>query len=230
MGASHAQAVVAEGGNVVIGNLLDAEGRELAAKLDLRAVYTHLDVTDSNAWKPAVWLAVSTFGALNLLVNNAGISDMGPIGKCTEDQWNRIPRINLTGAVPRVTAAHDTLIAAAPSTIINVSSTGGLQGAPWAHGYIASKFAVHGLTKYVAVELGAHNVRANSAHPGAIRTPMTDGLDISGIAGVLDRIGEPSEVSNLVVYLARTSPASRPVPSSSSTAARPPGIAPRWKK
>ena len=67
---------------------------------------------------------------------------------------------------------------------------------------MASKFALRGLTKSVALELGSANVRSNSVHPGVIRTPMTDGLELGDQLGALHRIGEPQEVSNLVVYLA----------------------------
>jgi len=202
MGESHARAIVAEGGKVVIGDLLDAEGTALAAELGDAAVYTHLDVTSAEDWKRAVDLAVSTFGGLNVLVNNAGIVSFGAIGEYTLDQWNLIIGINATGQFLGITAAKDALVASAPSSIINISSTAGVQGSPGLHGYVASKFAVRGLTKSVALELGAHRVRANSIHPGVIKTPMTADLELGDHIGALGRAGEPHEVSNLVVYLA----------------------------
>jgi 3alpha(or 20beta)-hydroxysteroid dehydrogenase len=101
-----------------------------------------------------------------------------------------------------MSAARDALVEAAPSSIVNISSTAGLQGVAGSHGYVASKFAVRGLTKSVALELGQYDVRANSVHPGVIRTPMTTGLDVGDRLGTLRRIGEPEEVSSLVAFLA----------------------------
>ncbi|MDN4640062.1 SDR family oxidoreductase [Agreia sp. PsM10] len=202
MGASHVRAIVAEGGKVVIGDLLDDDGAALAAELGEAAVYTHLDVTSPEDWKKAVDLAVSAFGGLNVLVNNAGIVNFGQLGDYTRDQWNLIMNINATGPFLGISAAKDALIASAPSSIVNISSTAGLVGTVAMHGYVASKFAVRGLTKSVALELGVHNIRANSVHPGAIRTPMTAGLELGDHLGALHRVGEPEEVSNLIVYLA----------------------------
>ena len=93
-------------------------------------------------------------------------------------------------------------MSSAPSSIVNISSISGLKGSAGTHGYVASKFAVRGLTKSVALELGVHNVRANSVHPGVITTPMTAGLDLGDQLGALHSAGKPEEVSNLVVYLA----------------------------
>ena len=202
MGASHARAIVAEGGRVVVGDLLDDEGRALAEELGDAARYVHLDVTSEADWAAAVSTAVDEFGGLNVLVNNAGIVNFGRLGTYTLDQWNLILSINVTGAFLGITAARDALVASAPSSIVNISSTAGLQGTTALHGYVASKFAIRGLTKSVALELGAENVRSNSVHPGVIRTPMTDGLELGDQLGALHRIGEPAEVSNLVVYLA----------------------------
>lgn len=202
MGATHARAIVANGGMVVIGDLLDEEGEALAAELGENAIYIHLDVTEAEDWAAAVELAQRAFGNLNVLVNNAGIANFGPLEEYTQQQWQLILDINLTGPFLGISAARDALVTSAPSSIINISSTAGLQGSAAAHGYTASKFGVRGLTKSVALELGASNVRANSIHPGPIRTPMTDGLDLEDMSGALGRIGEPEEVSNLVVYLA----------------------------
>jgi 3alpha(or 20beta)-hydroxysteroid dehydrogenase len=202
LGAAHARAIVAEGGKVVIGDVLDDDGRALAAELGGAARYVRLDVTSAEDWAAAVSAAVDTYGRLNVLVNNAGIWNHGALGEYTIEQWNKIVAINVTGPFLGITAARDALVAAAPSSIINTSSTAGIQGNPGVHGYVASKFAIRGLTKSVALELGPHNVRANSVHPGVIRTPMIDGLDVGGQIGALRRIGEPEEVAALVVYLA----------------------------
>jgi 3alpha(or 20beta)-hydroxysteroid dehydrogenase len=203
MGAAHARAIVANDGKVVIGDILEAEGSALARELGGAARFIRLDVTKADDWKAAVALAVTEFGGLNVLVNNAGIVDkLTELEEYTEAHWNTIIGINLTGQFLGIKAAVGALKASAPASIINISSIAGLAGIPGQHGYVASKFGVRGLTKAVAAELGSSRVRANSIHPGAIRTPMIAGFDTSSATGSLNRVGEPEEVSNLVVYLA----------------------------
>jgi 3alpha(or 20beta)-hydroxysteroid dehydrogenase len=203
MGATHARAIVANDGKVVIGDILEAEGAALARELGDDAHFIRLDVTKADDWKAAVALAVTEFGGLNVLVNNAGIAEKPTeLEEYTEAQWNTILGINLTGVLLGIKAAVGALKASAPASIINISSTAGFIGTPGLHGYVATKFGVRGLTKAVAAELGSSRVRANSIHPGPIRTPMIAGFDVSGVAGALGRMGEPEEVSNLVVYLA----------------------------
>ena len=128
MGESHARAMVAQGAKVVLGDILDAEGQALAKELGDSAVYVHLDVTSREQWAAAVDTAVKTFGKLNVLVNNAGIANFGPIGEFTPEQWDTVIAINLTGVFNGINASVEALKAAAPSSIINISSTAGLQG------------------------------------------------------------------------------------------------------
>lgn len=202
MGESHARAMVAQGAKVVLGDILDAEGEALAKELGDSAVYVHLDVTSREQWTAAVDTAVKTFGKLNVLVNNAGIANFGPIGEFTPEQWDTVIAINLTGVFNGINAAVEALKAAAPSSIINISSTAGLQGYAALPGYNAAKFGVRGLTKSVALDLGIHNVRCNSVHPGAVATPMTAGLDTAQKHVALRRVGRSEELSHLVVFLA----------------------------
>ena len=202
MGASHARAMTAEGANVVIGDIRDAEGEALAAELGEAVTYTHLDVTDRDEWARAVALAVERYGLLNVLVNNAGIAPPGAIGRCAPAQWDAIVAVNLTGVFNGIHASLEALKAAAPSSIINISSTAGIQGYSQLLGYCASKFGVRGLTKSVALELGAHDVRCNSVHPGAVATPMTAGIDASQNHVAMRRVGRSEELSSLLVFLA----------------------------
>ena len=202
MGAAHARAVVREGGQVVIGDILDDLGKLLADELGENAVFVHLDVTSEDDWANAVATAVSTFEKLNVLVNNAGIVNFGFLENYSLDQWNTILKVNLTGSFIGIKAARDELVRSAPASIINISSTAGLTGSAGQHGYAASKFALRGLTKSVAAELGGKNVRANSVHPGTVKTPLTEGMDLSSLAAPIRRIGEADEVANLIVYLA----------------------------
>jgi len=202
MGESHVRAFVREGAQVVIGDILDDKGAALAEELGDDVVFQHLDVTDPDDWAAAVARAKEEFGGLNVLVNNAGIFTPSPLEPDAKDEWERILSINLTGTYLGVVAAKEELIDSAPSSIVNISSTSGFVGTPRNHAYVASKFGVRGFTKSAADELGTHDVRVNSVHPGPISTSMIDGIDVEQFGLPLGRAGEPHEVSNLVVYLA----------------------------
>ncbi len=202
MGASHARAMVAEGARVVVGDILDEEGQALADELGDAAVYVHLDVTDRDQWAEAVATTLREFGSLNVLVNNAGIANFAPIGEYTGEQWDTLIAINLTGVFNGMTASVDALKAGAPSSIINISSTAGLQGFASLPGYSAAKHGLVGLSKSAALDLGADGVRVNTVHPGVIATPMTEGMDTPQTHVALKRVGTPEEVSNMVVFLA----------------------------
>ena len=202
MGASHARLLVDEGAKVVIGDLLDDEGEALAAELGDAVRYVHLDVTRYEDWQNAVEVALKEFGRLDVLVNNAGIANFGPIEEYTLDQWDTIIAINLTGVFYGIKAAIEPLKKSGKGSIINISSTAGIQGYEALPGYNAAKFGVRGLTKNAALDLGRYNIRVNSVHPGVIRTPMTDSLDTPQNHVALHRVGEPIELSQLVLFLA----------------------------
>ncbi|WAC55630.1 glucose 1-dehydrogenase [Gordonia sp. SL306] len=202
MGASHARMLVDEGAKVVIGDILDDEGKALAAELGDAARYVHLDVTSPDDWAAAVATAVDDFGKLNVLVNNAGIVNGSSLEKFRLDKWKQIIDVNLTGTFLGMQVAVEPMIAAGGGSIINVSSVEGLRGSPWAHGYVASKWGVRGLAKSAALELAPHNIRVNSIHPGLIRTPMTEGLPDDIIKTPLGRPAESSEVSTFIIFLA----------------------------
>ena len=202
MGAAHAELLVAEGAKVVIGDILDAEGEATAARLGDSVRFVHLDVTKPDDWNTAVSVAVDGFGGLDILVNNAGIANFAPIEDYTLEQWNLIIAINLTGTFNGIKAAIPALKKSGRGSIINISSTAGIKGVAALPGYTAAKFAVRGLTKEVAIDLGRYNIRANSIHPGNIRTPMTDGLDVDQSLVPLGRMGDASELSAMVLFLA----------------------------
>jgi 3alpha(or 20beta)-hydroxysteroid dehydrogenase len=202
IGEADARLLVAEGAKVVIGDVRDDEGKALADELGEAARYVHLDVTDPEDWKSAVATAAQEFGKLNVLVNNAGIANGSTLQSFDHAQWDRIIAINLTGTFLGMQASADAMIAAGGGSMINVSSIEGLRGTPWAHGYVASKWAVRGLTKSVAMELAPHNIRVNSIHPGLIRTPLTEGIPEDMIQIPLGRAGQPVEVANFVLFLA----------------------------
>lgn len=202
MGEAHARAMVAQGASVVLGDLLDHEGRAVADDLGSAATYVHLDVTDRGDWARAVAAAIDLYGHLDVLVNNAGIVNFGSLEDYTQDDWNSILNINVTGAFNGITVALHALKAGAPSSIINISSIAGLRGYGSLVGYTTSKFALRGLTKAVALELAHNGVRCNSVHPGAVDTPMIAGVDINEGAIPMHRVGTPEELANLVVFLA----------------------------
>ncbi|HZU49307.1 MAG TPA: glucose 1-dehydrogenase [Mycobacterium sp.] len=202
MGASHARLLVAEGAKVVIGDILDEEGKSLADGLGEAARYVHLDVTQPDQWDAAVSEAVQEFGKLNVLVNNAGIVALGQLKKFDLAKWQKVIDVNLTGTFLGMRASVDPMITAGGGSIINVSSIEGLRGAPMVHPYVASKWAVRGLSKSAALELAPHNIRVNSIHPGFIRTPMTKHIPDDLVTIPLGRPAESIEVSTFVVFLA----------------------------
>lgn len=201
MGAAHAKMLIAEGAKVVIGDILDEKGEALAAELGDAVTYVHLDVTDAEQWDAAVKTAVDTYGGLTALVNNAGIVALGKIGKFDMAKWQKVIDVNLTGTFLGMQAVVEQLKAAGGGSIINVSSIEGLRGAPMVHPYVASKWAVRGLAKSAALELGPFNIRVNSVHPGFIRTPMTKHFPDDMVTAPLGRPGKSEEVSTFIVFL-----------------------------
>lgn len=202
MGASHARAMAAHGAKVVCGDILDAEGEDVAGELGDAARYVHLDVTSPGDWDAAVATTVAEFGRLDILVNNAGILNIGTVEDYELAEWQRILDVNLTGVFLGIRTVTPTMKAAGAGSIVNISSIEGMAGTVGCHGYTATKFAVRGLTKSTALELGPFGIRVNSVHPGLVKTPMADWVPEDIFQSALGRIAQPHEVSNLVVYLA----------------------------
>ena len=207
IGGATARLLVAEGARVVIGDLLDDEGAALAEELCEEhgggvARYVHLDVTSEDDWAAAVDQTVTALGRLDVLFNNAGIFNGGQLQRYRREQWQQMLDVNLTGAFLGIQAAADAMIAAGGGSIINTSSIEGLRGTPWAHGYVASKWGLRGLTKSAAMELAPHGIRVNSVHPGRISTPATDAMPEDLIPIPLGRAGQPHEVATVALFLA----------------------------
>jgi 3alpha(or 20beta)-hydroxysteroid dehydrogenase len=202
IGAAIAELVVAEGGSVVIGDVLRDDGEALAEQLGDAATFVVLDVTDPAAWQHAVTVANETYGALTGVVNNAGILAQGPLDTADVAEFRKVLDVNVTGVFLGMQACAAPMRASGHGSIVNISSTAGLMGYAYLQAYVASKWAVRGMTKAAALELASGNIRVNSVHPGPIRTPMTDGIDDAIAAGQpIARFGEPVEVAEMVVFL-----------------------------
>lgn len=202
MGAAHARAFVSEGAKVVIADVLDEQGQAVAAGLGENARFVHLDVRDRDQWDVVVAEALSAFGSVNVLVNNAGIFRREPIETHSHEMWDEVIGVNLTGVWNGTKAVIAAMREAGGGSIINVSSTAGITGYSFLPAYSASKWALRGLTKATALDLGAFNIRANTVHPGFVRTPMTEELGDNTANVALHRTAADTELSPLVVFLA----------------------------
>jgi 3alpha(or 20beta)-hydroxysteroid dehydrogenase len=204
MGAEHVRGLVAAGCRVVATDVLDVEGAALVAELGEAVTYRHLDVTDDAGWAALVADTEAALGPIGILVNNAGIVLWGTIESLTPADWQRTININLTGVWLGMHHVVPSMKRAGGGSIVNISSTAGLQGYANLGAYVASKWGVRGLTKTAALELGADNIRVNSIHPGPIRTPMIAGLpDDMAFDQPITRVGEPAEVTALLMFLVR---------------------------
>ena len=212
MGKSHVRHFVAEGARVVFGDVLDDQGKYVADKLgDGACRYIHHDVTSEADWAAAVALATDTFGKLDILVNNAGILRQLPITEMTLEEFKGVFEINAVGCWLGMKSAVEPMQANGGGSIVNISSIEGLTGAAGLSAYSASKFAIRGMTKVAARELGQFGIRVNSVHPGGVITSMV--LSQAEAAGTMDpeaflkamplsRFAEPAEISRLVAFLA----------------------------
>ncbi|WP_067544305.1 glucose 1-dehydrogenase [Nocardia crassostreae] len=204
-GAAEARLFAERGAKVVITDVLETEGKELAESLGDADRFVRHDVTDAESWSAAVDTAVSTFGKLDVLVNNAAIYTMKPIMETDSAELERILKVNLVGAFNGIKAAVPAMIAAGGGSIVNISSQSGLEGLMNHSAYGSSKWALRGLSKVAALELGLSQIRVNSVYPGTIATPMVPYLTTgpgSFPTLPLERTGLPEEVAELVAFLA----------------------------
>lgn len=208
-GAAEARRFVAEGAKVVIADVLEPEGRALAAELGDAACFQSLDVTCAEQWQAAVEVTQAQFGKLDVLVNNAAILRMAPLEHCSLEDYRRVIEVNQVGCWLGMKSVLSAMRQAGGGSIVNVSSTAGMEGVAYGTAYSASKFAVRGMTKSAALELGASGIRVNSVHPGGIDTAMARPPEMADFDPAqvykglpIPRIGQPEEVANLVLFLA----------------------------
>lgn len=209
-GEAEARLFAAEGAQVVLGDVLDAEGERVAAAIGAAALYRHHDVSQEDSWRAFVAAATERFGPPDVLVNNAGILLIAPIASMTLAQYRRVIEVNQFGCLLGMQAVIPSMAAKGGGAIVNISSTGGLQGIAGLSAYVSSKFAIRGMTKTAAIELGPLKIRVNAICPGGIDTAMGRGDDFGGVdtgvdyfAGLpIPRIGRPDEVARAAVFLA----------------------------
>lgn len=206
-GAASARRYVAEGARVAVADVEDDPGKELADELGSAARYFHLDVTDEGEWKSIVEHVLDAFGGVDVLINNAGVLKFGGVEDTTLSDYESVIRVNQIGTFLGMQAVSPIMRESGSGSIVNVSSIEGLAAAPYVLAYTASKFAVRGMTKVAALELGGKGVRVNSVHPGMIDTRMvrdaSGSVDLSPIGKkvALRRMGRPEEIADLMVFL-----------------------------
>ncbi len=208
MGAVHAEEFIKEGAKVILTDIDDDKGQKHADKLGENALYTHHDVTKEEDWKKVIERAEKVFGPVNVLINNAGIVITNTIENTSLAEYQKTIDINQTGTFLGLKYILPSMKKAGGGSIINISSIEGLQGSSYTSAYIASKFAVRGLTKAAAIEFAPYGIRVNSVHPGVIDTPMIHQEGVAEevkkiIASIpLKRPAQSEEVSKMLVYLA----------------------------
>ncbi|MFD5828269.1 SDR family NAD(P)-dependent oxidoreductase [Lentzea sp. NPDC060358] len=213
MGASHVRGFHAEGARVVIAARDLEAASAFAGELGERAFAVRLDVTDEEAWTAAASAAEERFGPVSVLVNNAGAQHVAALIEDTAlEVWERALAVNLTGQFLGIKHLAPSLRRAGGGSIVTIASTMANVGSPYYAPYVAAKWALRGLTKTAALELGRDGIRVNSVHPGVISTPLITSPVVAGQPAIGDlyspapfavpRLGEPGEVTALVLHLA----------------------------
>lgn len=208
-GEAEVRLFIEEGAKVIIADVLDDVGMALADSLGDMAHYIHLDVSDEDSWKKAMDETVNHFGGLNILVNNAGILRTGMLESMSLEDYMAVINVNQVGVFLGMRAAVPALRKAGGGAIVNISSNAGQEGVEGVIGYVSSKWAVRGMTKAAAMELGSDGIRVNSVHPGAVDTDMINGpgfenvdKDAAYASQPIPRAAQPLEIAKMVLFLA----------------------------
>ncbi|MGX1671956.1 SDR family NAD(P)-dependent oxidoreductase [Streptomyces sp. NPDC055400] len=202
-GAAEAALAAAAGARVVVTDIREGEGREVARSLGGQGLFVRHDVSDPDSWAEVVGATLGAFGRIDALVNNAALWRTAPVERETLENFEQLIRVNLLGPFLGIQAVVPAMKEAGGGSVVNVSSTAGLIGIPGHAAYGSTKFGLRGLTRSSALDLAEYGIRVNSVHPGAIDTPM-----IAGVSGKdwshlpLGRMGRPEEVGELVLFLA----------------------------
>jgi len=213
IGAATARLFAREGAKVAIGDVLEAEGNKTAEEIRSgggEAMFVRLDVRQPEDWRRAVDAVVARYGRLDILVNNAGIQISRPsFEQVTLEDWEKVMAVNATGVFLGCKAVAEQMKKQHGGSIVNISSISGMVGISAQAAYAASKGGVRIFTKYLAIQLAKHGIRANSIHPGGVETAMTNfgGTDPearkrSMAAHPLGRMGQPEDIAYGALYLA----------------------------
>ncbi|MCH8282432.1 MAG: glucose 1-dehydrogenase [Chloroflexi bacterium] len=212
IGAATARLLAREGAAVVIGDLLEEQGRAVEAQIAEaggHALFVPMDVTSENDWRRAIQAAVAAYGKLDILVNNAGISGRNTVEETSVELWDRVMAVNAKGVFLGTKLAIPEMRKAGGGSIINVSSIWGLVGSDSSTAYHSAKGAVRIFTKAAAVQYAKEGIRVNSVHPGFVDSPMTIGYHaLPGVretrvaATPLGRMGTPEDIASGILYLA----------------------------
>jgi 3alpha(or 20beta)-hydroxysteroid dehydrogenase len=215
-GASHARTLARHGVNIVVADIRDELGAEIIDELRSgghNATYRHLDVRSTEDWAETVAAVEAEFGAVNILVNNAGITQPAAVDVCTDAEWDDVINTNLAGTFKGMRAVVPAMRRVGGGVIVNISSIFGIQGGWGYAGYIASKFGVTGITKSAALTYAAENIRVNAIAPSSVDTPMLEqekklmadnpyfDFDEWMASQPIPRVAQPDEISDLLLYL-----------------------------
>lgn len=207
IGEAAARLFVSQGAKVMMTDVQES-GASIAAELGAAASFLRQDVSDEKGWGTVVASALSQFGQLDILVNNAAIHNPKSIMEATAADVERCFRVNALGMMFGMQAAFEALKASGKGAIVNVSSGVAIRLTPNSFPYSASKWAARGMSGCAAADLGPHGIRVNSIYPGMIQTPMlasnnsVEVLRHYGALIPLKRTGRPEEVAELIAFLA----------------------------
>jgi len=205
MGAEHARVFIAEGARVVLTDLQEEAGQALAAELGPQALFVRHDVSKAEDWDAVLAATRAHFGLANVLINNAAMYFICPVDEADAERVRKLLDVNIFGSWLGISKIAPMMREAGGGSIINLSSLAGSRGIPWHSIYGTSKWAIRGLTKTAAYDLGPAGIRVNAILPGAIEgTGMAGGpLDAAQLQAIpLQRTGRKDEVSQLAVFLA----------------------------
>lgn len=206
IGRATAELLLKHGASVQITDVLEDVGATTAEELGERARFVCHDVTNEQSWDDAVHACVSAFGGLDILVNNAGIFELGFIGETSVEQFDRLVAVNQRGCFLGLRSVTTPMSEGGGGAIVNLASAAGLTGTPGYFAYGMTKWAVRGMTRTAAIELGRFGIRVNAVLPGSIDTDMVQVDDTperrNFFASLpVSRQGQAVDIAQAVLYL-----------------------------